>query len=143
MVRTRTAAAALAESGHVRLNSQRIDAASRTVRVGDVVAVALDRTVRVLKVSGFAERRGSADDARVICEDLTPAPEPAEPEPPPVAEREPGAGRPTKRERRAMGRFLGGSPERKISSRIGGHLAVASLAGPVPVRYSAPQDWSL
>ena len=62
VVRTRTAAAALAESGHVRLNSQRIDAASRTVRAGDVVAVALDRTVRVLKVSGFAERRGSADD---------------------------------------------------------------------------------
>ncbi|HZO44426.1 MAG TPA: S4 domain-containing protein [Xanthobacteraceae bacterium] len=107
VVRTRTAAAALAESGHVRLNSQRIDAASRTVRVGDVVAVALDRTVRVLKVSGFAERRGSADDARGIYEDLTPAPEPAKPEPAPIAEREPGAGRPTKRERRAIGRFTG------------------------------------
>ena len=73
VVRTRTAAAALAESGHVRLNSQRIDAASRTVRAGDVVTVALDRTVRVLKVSGFAERRGSADDARGLYEDLTPA----------------------------------------------------------------------
>ena len=93
--------------------------------------------------SGFAERRGSADDARGICEDLTPVPEPAEPEPAPVAERERGAGRPTKRERRAMGRFMERLPERKISSRIGGHLAVASLAGPVPVRYSAPQDWSL
>ena len=64
VVRTRSAAAALAASGHVRLNSQRIDAASRTVRAGDVVTVALDRTVRVLKVAGFAERRGSADDAR-------------------------------------------------------------------------------
>ena len=38
--------------------SQRIDAASRTVRAGDVVTVALDRTVRVLKVAGFSERRG-------------------------------------------------------------------------------------
>ena len=107
VVRTRTAAAALAESGHVRLNSQRIDAASRTVRAGDVVTVALDRSVRVLKVSGFVERRGSADDARGIYEDLTPAPAPAEPEPAPTAEREPGAGRPTKRERRAIGRFMG------------------------------------
>ena len=109
VVRTRTAAAALAESGHVRLNSQRIDAASRTVRAGDVVTIALDRTVRVLKVAGFAERRGSAEDTRGIYEDLTPAPAPAEPvsEPAPVAEREPGAGRPTKRERRAMGRFMG------------------------------------
>jgi ribosome-associated heat shock protein Hsp15 len=107
VVRTRTAAATLAESGHVRLNSQRIDAASRTVRAGDVVTIALDRAVRVLKVSGFAERRGSADDARAIYEDLTPVPEPAEPAPTPIAEREPGAGRPTKRERRAIGRFTG------------------------------------
>ena len=42
------------------------------VRPGDVVTVALDRTVRVLKVVGFAERRGSADEARVLCEDLEP-----------------------------------------------------------------------
>jgi ribosome-associated heat shock protein Hsp15 len=107
VVRTRTAAAALAESGNVRLNSQRIDAASRTVRAGDVVTIALDRSVRVLKVAGFAERRGSAEDTRGIYEDLTPAPAPPEPEPAPVAEREPGAGRPTKRERRAIGRFVG------------------------------------
>ena len=107
VVRTRSAAAALAASGHVRLNSQRIDAASRTVRAGDVVTVALDRTVRVLKVAGFSERRGSADDAQVLYEDLSPAPRRPEPEPPPVAERERGAGRPTKRDRRAIGRFTG------------------------------------
>jgi ribosome-associated heat shock protein Hsp15 len=106
VVRTRSAAAALAASGHVRLNSQRIDAASRTVRAGDVVTIALDRSVRVLKVAGFADRRGSADDAQVLYEDLSPVPRRAEPEPP-VAERGPGAGRPTKRERRAIGRFTG------------------------------------
>ena len=109
VVRTRSAAAALAASGHVRVNSQRVHAASHTVRAGDVVTVALDRTVRVLKVAGFAERRGSADAARPLYEDL---------EPPParragtgdarVAEREPGAGRPTKRERRAIGRLREG-----------------------------------
>ena len=109
MVRTRSAAAALAASGHVRLNSRRIDAASQIVRTGDVVTIALDRAVRVLKVTGFAERRGSADDAQALYEDLSPAPRraPAEAEPPPVASREPGAGRPTKRERRAIGRFTG------------------------------------
>jgi ribosome-associated heat shock protein Hsp15 len=107
VVRTRSAAAALAASGHVRLNSQRIDAASRTVRAGDVVAIALDRTVRILKVAGFAERRGSADAARALYKDLSPAPPPAEPGPGPVAKRELGAGRPTKRERRAIGRFMG------------------------------------
>ena len=72
VVRTRSAAAALAAAGHVRINGQRIDAPSRPVRPGDVVTVALDRAVRVLKVRAFAERRGSADDARAICEALDP-----------------------------------------------------------------------
>ena len=106
VVRTRTAAAALADSGHVRVNGQRIDAASRAVKAGDVVTVALDRAVRVLKVLGFAERRGDADAARVLLDDLTPAlDQPRELVSPAPAVREPGAGRPTKRERRAIDRL--------------------------------------
>jgi ribosome-associated heat shock protein Hsp15 len=70
MVRTRGAAASLAESGHVRVNGQRVVAASRTVRVGDVVLIALDRVVRVLKVSGLAERRGSFESAKGLYQDL-------------------------------------------------------------------------
>jgi ribosome-associated heat shock protein Hsp15 len=109
VVRTRTSAASLVDEGHVRLNGARIDAASRPVKVGDVVTVALDRTVRVMKVTGFAERRGNADAARVLYEDLTPRPEPsgAAPECAP-GEREPGSGRPTKQERRAIDRLQGG-----------------------------------
>ena len=53
LVRTRSAAAALAEAGYVRVNGARIDAPGRMVRTGDVVTVALDRVVRVLKVRGF------------------------------------------------------------------------------------------
>jgi ribosome-associated heat shock protein Hsp15 len=106
VVRARSAAAALAASGHVRVNGQRIDAASRAVRVGDVVTVALDRTVRILKVTGFADRRGGAQDARILYEELTePRSEPRPAEPEPVAERHPGTGRPTKRERRALERL--------------------------------------
>ena len=70
MVRTRDAAAGLAESGHVRVNGQRIASASRAVRVGDVLVIALDRTVRVLKVAGFAKRRGSFEVARQLYQDL-------------------------------------------------------------------------
>lgn len=104
VVRTRSAATALANEGHVRINGQRIDAASRPVKPGDVVTVALDRSVRVLKVTGFAERRGPADDAQGLWEDLTEpvAPAPAEP---PAPRREAGAGRPTKRDRRALDRL--------------------------------------
>jgi ribosome-associated heat shock protein Hsp15 len=70
VVRTRAAAAALAASGHVRVNGQRIDSPSRAVRSGDVVTVALHRKVRVLKVTHFAERRGSSSDARLLWEEL-------------------------------------------------------------------------
>jgi ribosome-associated heat shock protein Hsp15 len=73
VVRTRSDAAALAAAGHVRINGRRIDEPSRPVRPGDVVTVALDRTVRVLKVVAFAERRGSAADARALCEALNPS----------------------------------------------------------------------
>jgi ribosome-associated heat shock protein Hsp15 len=108
IVRTRAAAAALAGSGHVRINGQRVVAASRTVRAGDVVTVALDRAVRVLEVVSFAERRGSADAASALCRAIDPqeAP-PAEKTPPLPAWREAGAGRPSKRDRRAIDRFRG------------------------------------
>jgi len=106
VVRTRSAAAALAAAGHVRINGQRIDAPSQAVRPGDVVTVALDRAVRVLKVRAFADRRGSADDARAICEALDP-PQGRPVVPAPSALREPGTGRPTKRDRRATARFMG------------------------------------
>ena len=107
VVKTRSAAAALVSSGHVRLNGARIDQPSKPVKPGDVVTIALDRRVRVLKVGGIAERRGSVDDARVLYEDLTPAPAETKRAPPASAGREPGSGRPTKQERRVMARFTG------------------------------------
>jgi ribosome-associated heat shock protein Hsp15 len=106
VVRTRSAAAALANAGLVRINGARIDTSSRPVRSGDVVTIALDRSVRIFKVTGFAERRGSADDARSLYEDLTPPPKP--PTEPGAGARDDGAGRPTKRERREIDRLQGG-----------------------------------
>ena len=64
MVRTRSAAAALTESGHVRVNGARVIAPSHLLRRGDVVTLALDRSVRLLRVDGFCERRGDATVAR-------------------------------------------------------------------------------
>ncbi len=70
LVRTRGAAAALAGAGYVRVNGARIDAPARMVRTGDVITVALDRRVRVLKVTGFAERRGPAGTVAALYEEL-------------------------------------------------------------------------
>lgn len=70
MVRTRSAAASLTASGCVRINGHRVLMPGHCVRPGDVVTVALGRDVRVLKVLQFSQRRGSADDARRLCEVL-------------------------------------------------------------------------
>ena len=71
MVRTRSDASALTEAGFVRLNGKRVTAAGHPVRAGDVVTLALDRSVRVLQVEGFCERRGAAPAARALYRDLT------------------------------------------------------------------------
>jgi ribosome-associated heat shock protein Hsp15 len=45
-------------------------AASHLVRIGDVVTLALDRSVRVVRIDGICERRGDAPAARVLYRDL-------------------------------------------------------------------------
>lgn len=75
--RTRTAAQKMANSGHVRINRQRVTAPSRTVKPGDVLTLAIGRTVRVVAVTAIAPRRGSADAARLLYEDRTPVLTPA------------------------------------------------------------------
>ena len=71
LVRTRSDAAALAGAGYVRVNGMRIDAPGRMVRAGDVITVALDHRVRVVKVRGFRERRGPAGSGDALYEELT------------------------------------------------------------------------
>ncbi|MHC2331132.1 RNA-binding S4 domain-containing protein [Bradyrhizobium sp. USDA 4454] len=70
LVKARTSAAELVASGHVRINGNREKSPGHAVKAGDVVTVALDNSVRVLKVIAFAERRGDATSARVLYEDL-------------------------------------------------------------------------
>jgi ribosome-associated heat shock protein Hsp15 len=71
IVRTRDAAASLAGAGYVRINGVKIDAPGRFVRAGDVITVALDRSVRVLRVTGFVARRGPASAGPSLYEDLS------------------------------------------------------------------------
>jgi ribosome-associated heat shock protein Hsp15 len=71
IVRTRDDAAALAGAGYVRVNGAKIDAPGHFVRTGDVITVALDRTVRVLRVRSFVERRGPATTGQSLYEELS------------------------------------------------------------------------
>jgi len=70
VVKARTSAAALVEAGHVRINGVRETAPGHAVKAGDVLTIGLDRSVRVLKVVGFVERRGNAALARELFVDL-------------------------------------------------------------------------
>ena len=70
VVKARTSAASLVESGHIRVNGVREKSPGHAVKAGDVVTIALDRGVRLMKVTGFSERRGDATAARALYEDL-------------------------------------------------------------------------
>jgi ribosome-associated heat shock protein Hsp15 len=108
VVKTRTLAATVVTEGKVRINGERTDKPAATVKIGDVVTTILREHVSVLKVAGFAERRGSATVAAATYEDLSPpraVADPAAPHRNKDAKRTPGTGRPTKRERREIDRF--------------------------------------
>ncbi|MFM2422938.1 MAG: hypothetical protein RL291_1468 [Pseudomonadota bacterium] len=110
VVKSRTLAANLVTDGKVRLNRDRLQKPSATVKPGDVLTLTLPTTVRVLKVLGSGERRGPAPEAQQLYEDLAPreakqAPDPSAPIEP---QRAPGSGRPTKKDRRALDRLQGG-----------------------------------
>jgi ribosome-associated heat shock protein Hsp15 len=99
MAKSRTLAQKLAVSGRVRVNRERNRSASRPVQPGDILTIALDSGVRVLKVVAPGSRRGPATEARLLFEDLSPPPVSASPA---LADRPSGEGRPTKRDRRAI-----------------------------------------
>ncbi|MBS0530432.1 MAG: RNA-binding S4 domain-containing protein [Proteobacteria bacterium] len=70
VVKARTSAAALVEAGHVRVNGARQKSPGHAVKIDDVLTVGLDRSVRILRVTGFSERRGDAPAAQMLYEDV-------------------------------------------------------------------------
>lgn len=70
VVKNRTLAARLVEAGYVRINGMRSASPARPVAVGDVLTIALEREVRVLRVVAAGERRGPFRDACLLFEDL-------------------------------------------------------------------------
>lgn len=100
---TRSRATAAARAGHVRVNGTPVKAA-QPVRVGDEVRLRLDGFDRVLVVRHLLLKRVGAPVARLCYEDHSP-PRPRLGGAVPV--REPGTGRPSKKERRELDRLRG------------------------------------
>ena len=111
--KSRTLAAKMVTAKRLRVSGQVVDKAHHQVRIGDVLTFPQGRAIRVVKILELGVRRGPASEARGLYEDLKPvesrpaaagAPEARRP-----GERPPGAGRPTKRERRQLERLKGDS----------------------------------
>ncbi|WP_019015182.1 RNA-binding S4 domain-containing protein [Elioraea tepidiphila] len=73
-IKTRAAAARLAEQGRIRINRQRTEKAHARVRPGDVLTFGIGPSVRVVRVLALGNRRGPAEEARQLYEDLEPPP---------------------------------------------------------------------
>jgi ribosome-associated heat shock protein Hsp15 len=118
--KTRGLAAELAGSGRLRINSEHVAKPAQPVRPGDVLTFPQADRIRVIRIEALGHRRGPAPEARALYTDLDqataasysgpdsgPAPDPR---PAPAAERETGAGRPTKKERREIDALRRNSP---------------------------------
>jgi ribosome-associated heat shock protein Hsp15 len=99
LTKTRLAAAGACRGGHVRVNGIR-------VKPGDEVRLRYEGRERVVVVQRVITKRAGAAVAVECYLDNSPPPPPRE-QAVPVATRDRGAGRPTKRERRSIDKLLG------------------------------------
>jgi ribosome-associated heat shock protein Hsp15 len=70
LVKSRTLAQAVINTGYVRIDGKRVEKASEGVRVGSVIALPLHERVRILRVVSLPQRRGPAPEARACYEEL-------------------------------------------------------------------------
>ncbi|KAB1502522.1 RNA-binding S4 domain-containing protein [Corynebacterium sp. 320] len=99
--KTRTAAAEACRAGHVKINDVTVKP-SQSVVVGDRVRVWAHHREYVLEVTQLLSKRVGAPLARAAYIDHSPPP----PLIPAMPRRDRGAGRPTKRERRQLEKFI-------------------------------------
>lgn len=104
-VKSRTLAQKLIETGAVRVNSERTVHTDHKVGAGDVLTMTVHTRLLVWRILDPGSRRGPAPEAAGLYEDLSPPPTPREAAPLAQAAREPGSGRPTKKERRDTDRL--------------------------------------
>jgi ribosome-associated heat shock protein Hsp15 len=106
-VKSRSLASKLVSDGRMRVNGAPTQKAHYTVKPGDVLTFPLGPHIRVIKVLDLGTRRGPAVEAQTLYEDLDPPRkiEATTATPTTFEDREAGAGRPTKRDRRATERL--------------------------------------
>lgn len=111
LFKTRRGAADACQAGKVKLEGRSVKP-SRAIRVGDELQITRKLYRQRIKITGLSERRVSPAIAATLCEDITPAEEIEQAKLVRTTEsafrREPRrAGRPTKRDRRALQKLKG------------------------------------
>ena len=106
-VKSRTLAQKFIESGVVRVNSERTVRADHKVGAGDVLTMHIHDHLMVWRILDPGSRRGPASEAATLYDDLSPPPLPRAEIVLQPGQREAGAGRPTKKDRREIGRLRG------------------------------------
>lgn len=106
MAKSRSLAQDYVASGLITVNDRTITQASHQLKPGDRVTIEWERRTIMLVVRAAGSRRGPYEEAKLLYDDITP-PEDAEAKLTAFeqAQRQPGAGRPTKKERRAIERL--------------------------------------
>lgn len=112
MAKSRSIAQDYIQSGAVRVNDLLVKKPSFEVKVGDRLDIRFERMDRILIVKDGGERRDPYEEAKLLYEDKTPPREKSDVMTPfEQAQRAPGAGRPTKKERRAIDRLISDFPD--------------------------------
>jgi ribosome-associated heat shock protein Hsp15 len=70
--KTRSLAARLCGAGAVTLNGRPLSKPNRILHIGDVIAVSQGAYRRTVRVLGLGSRRGPADEARLLYEEIAP-----------------------------------------------------------------------
>ncbi len=70
--KTRSLATKRANGGRIRINGNKIKKSSDTVRIGDILTFAQGNEIRVIRVLNLGTRRGPAQEAQSLYEDMTP-----------------------------------------------------------------------
>lgn len=113
-IKSRTLAQKLIETGAIRVNSEKTIRSDLKVGAGDVLTMALHNQIIIWRIIDPGTRRGPASEAQQLYEDLSPPRLPRQDRSPydaALAQRDEGAGRPTKKERRDTDRLRGGDDD--------------------------------
>ncbi|TCS63659.1 RNA-binding S4 domain-containing protein [Varunaivibrio sulfuroxidans] len=106
--KSRARATQFCHAGNVRRASSEPSKAHYALKIGDILTFTLNERKRIIEVVALGARRGPAPEAQSLYIDHSPQEDARAPGKHgiyPSARRDPGAGRPTKAERRAIDRL--------------------------------------